>query len=126
MGVNDPGNFCPSSGIVVDQYLRELHEILFVADLLWSRSRPMKLGWIVVACAIAISMPISASAQGVIGGAQQGASQGARQGSKAAGPVGGAVGGVVGGTVGGVTGGVKGALGVPSKPKGKSKTRTQN
>jgi len=57
----------------------------------------------------ALSVPLAAQAQGIVGGGQQGAAAGQR----AAGPVGAVVGGVVGGTVGGVVGGVKGVLGVP-------------
>ena len=59
----------------------------------------------------ALSMPLAAQAQGVVGGAQQGAATGGH----AAGPVGAAVGGVVGGVTGGVVGGVKGVVGAPQR-----------
>jgi uncharacterized protein DUF1236 len=57
----------------------------------------------------AISIPITASAQGVPGGIDRGA----REGERAAGPVG----AVVGGTIGGVVGGVAGILGVDQRPR---------
>src|SRR4029079_7099591 len=80
----------------------------------------MKARWLAVVALLAI--PMSASAQGIVGGAQDGASKGAREGNRAAGPVGGAVGTVVGGTTGAVTGGVKGALGVSDEPRKKKTT----
>ena len=81
----------------------------------------MKLRSLGIAICASLLLPLSASAQGIIGGAQEGASKGAREGSKAAGPIGGAVGTVVGGTAGAVTGGVKGAVGAPSTTKKKKK-----
>jgi hypothetical protein len=82
----------------------------------------MKARWSVAVVCGLLALPLSASAQGIVGGAQEGASKGAREGNRAAGPVGGAVGTVVGGTAGAVTGGVKGALGVSDKPRKKKKT----
>lgn len=61
------------------------------------------------AIAIALSLPVSAIAQGVPGGMEHGA----REGERAAGPVG----AVVGGTVGAVVGGVAGVLGVEQRPR---------
>jgi hypothetical protein len=86
----------------------------------------MKKGFLVAVliCGF-MTIPVVASAQGIVGGAQEGASKGAREGNKAAGPVGGAVGTVVGGTAGAVSGGVKGALGVSDKPK-KAKKPSDN
>ncbi len=60
----------------------------------------------------ALSAPLAAQAQGIIGGGQQGVAIGQR----AAGPVGAVVGGVVGGVVDGVVGGVKGVIGIPQEP----------
>jgi hypothetical protein len=57
----------------------------------------------------ALTLPIEAQAQGIIGGAQRGAEEGAA----AAGPVG----GVVGGVLGGVTGGVAGLIGIEERPR---------
>lgn len=57
----------------------------------------------------AVSVPVAAQAQGIVGGGQQGAAIGHR----AAGPVGAVAGAVVGGAVGGVVGGVKGVIGIP-------------
>jgi len=82
----------------------------------------MKARWSIAVICTLLALPLTASAQGVVGGAQEGASKGAREGNRAAGPVGGAVGTVVGGTAGAVTGGVKGALGVSDKPKKKKST----
>ena len=73
----------------------------------------MKVGILAAVAAVALVLPVSAMAQGVVRGAQDGADTG----NRAAGPVGGAVGGVVGGTVGGVAGGVKGVLGVPQETR---------
>jgi hypothetical protein len=56
-----------------------------------------------------ITIPLSASAQGVPGGVERGA----RDGERAAGPVG----AIVGGTIGGVVGGVAGVLGVDQRPR---------
>ena len=61
------------------------------------------------AMSIALTLPASAMAQGVIGGMEHGA----REGDRAAGPVG----AVVGGTVGAVTGGVAGVLGIDQRPR---------
>jgi hypothetical protein len=44
----------------------------------------MKFRWLAVVICALLTMPVIASAQGVIGGAQEGASKGAREGSKAA------------------------------------------
>src|SRR5829696_10366790 len=57
----------------------------------------------------ALTLPIGAQAQGIIGGAQRGAEGGAA----AAGPVG----GVVGGVLGGAAGGVAGLLGIEERPR---------
>jgi hypothetical protein len=81
----------------------------------------MKIRWLAVAVCALLTVPVAASAQGIVGGAQEGASKGAREGNRAAGPVGGMVGTVVGGTAGAVSG-VKGALGVSDKPKKKKTT----
>ena len=59
-----------------------------------------------------VSVPLSASAQGVPGGIERGA----REGERAAGPVG----AIVGGTIGGVVGGVEGVLGVEQRPRFRS------
>lgn len=65
----------------------------------------MKLCTIVATAFIAtVSLPLSATAQGVPGGI----SHGVQEGNRHAGPVG----AVVGGVVGGVIGGVEGVLGV--------------
>ena len=77
----------------------------------------MKTSWIALGVLAVLAMPVTATAEGIVGGAQQGASQGARQGSQAAGPVG----GVVGGAVGTATGAAKGALGIPQKKTKKKK-----
>jgi hypothetical protein len=61
------------------------------------------------AIAVALILPASAIAQGVVGGMEHGA----REGDRAAGPVG----AVVGGTVGAITGGVAGVLGVDQRPR---------
>ncbi len=61
------------------------------------------------AISVALILPASAMAQGVIGGMENGA----REGDRAAGPVG----AVVGGTVGAVTGGVAGVLGIDQRPR---------
>jgi hypothetical protein len=58
---------------------------------------------------VALSLSVSARAQGVPGGIAHGASVG----SQAAGPVG----AVVGGAVGGVIGGVEGVLGIDPRPR---------
>jgi hypothetical protein len=57
----------------------------------------------------ALTLPIAAHAQGIVGGAQRGAEEGAA----AAGPVG----GVVGGVLGGAAGGVAGLLGIEERPR---------
>jgi hypothetical protein len=57
---------------------------------------------------LALSLSVSAQAQGVPGGAAHGASVG----NQAAGPVG----AVIGGVVGGVVGGVEGILGIDPRP----------
>jgi hypothetical protein len=88
--------------------------------LFWETA--MKTRWFAIAVCALLTIPVAASAQGIVGGAQEGASKGAREGNRAAGPVGGAVGTVVGGTAGAVSGGVKGALGVSDKPKKKKST----
>jgi hypothetical protein len=56
-----------------------------------------------------LSLPLAASAQGVV----RGAAEGAHEGNRDAGPVG----AVVGGAVGAVSGGVAGLLGVDQKPR---------
>jgi hypothetical protein len=67
----------------------------------------MKL-WITVAI-VALSIPLAAAAQGVLGGAAEGADDG----NRAAGPIG----GVVGVVVGAVGGGIAGLLGVEERPR---------
>src|SRR5215468_8831870 len=66
----------------------------------------MKAKFVMAAVVVvaALSAPLAAQAQGVIGGGQQGVAIGQR----AAGPVGAVVGGVVGG--------VKGVIGIPQEP----------
>ncbi|OPH81838.1 DUF1236 domain-containing protein [Nitrobacter vulgaris] len=61
------------------------------------------------AISVALILPASVMAQGVIGGMEHGA----REGDRAAGPVG----AVVGGAVGAVTGGVAGVLGIDQRPR---------
>lgn len=61
------------------------------------------------AISVALILPASAMAQGVVGGMEHGA----REGDRAAGPVG----AVVGGAVGAVTGGVAGVLGIDQRPR---------
>ena len=63
----------------------------------------------IAAISIALILPASAIAQGVVGGTERGA----REGERAAGPIGGAV----GGAVGAVTGGVAGILGIDQRPR---------
>lgn len=70
----------------------------------------MKRGLIATAAMLAaMTLPLSAQAQGVPGGIERGA----RDGGDAAGPVG----AIVGGAVGGVVGGVAGLLGVDERPR---------
>jgi len=57
----------------------------------------------------ALTVPVAAQAQGVLGGIDQGA----REGAHDAGPVG----AVVGGAMGGVVGGINGVLGVDQRPR---------
>jgi hypothetical protein len=57
----------------------------------------------------ALTLPVAAQAQGIVGGAHRGAEKGAA----AAGPVG----GVVGGVLGGAAGGVAGLLGIEERPR---------
>jgi len=63
----------------------------------------------IAAISVALILPASAIAQGVVGGMERGA----REGERAAGPIGGAV----GGAVGAVTGGVAGVLGIDQRPR---------
>ena len=58
---------------------------------------------------VLLSLPLAASAQGVV----RGAAEGAHEGNRDAGPVG----AVVGGAVGAVSGGVAGLLGVDQRPR---------
>nr|WP_244913878.1 hypothetical protein [Methylobacterium frigidaeris] len=72
----------------------------------------MKTKTFLAAAALALSLPMAAHAQGLIGGAQRGAEDGA----DAAGPVG----AIVGGAVGAATGAVGGLLGVDDRPRFRS------
>ena len=72
---------------------------------------------LIALAAIAIAVPVAASAQGIVGGAEQGA----RDGNNAAGPVG----AVVGGVVGAVGGGIAGLLGADQRPRFREYVVTQ-
>ncbi|KMO36613.1 hypothetical protein VQ02_15145 [Methylobacterium variabile] len=69
----------------------------------------MKTKTLLAAATLALTLPMAAHAQGLIGGAQRGAEDGA----DAAGPVG----AIVGGAVGAATGAVGGLLGVDDRPR---------
>ncbi len=74
----------------------------------------MSMKHLILATAVALSLPATVFAQGTIPGAERGA----RDGDAAAGPVG----AVVGGAVGAATGTVGGVLGVPDRSECESQT----
>lgn len=78
----------------------------------------MNIKTILVASAFALTLPLTAQAQGTLRGAERGAQEGA----EAAGPVG----AVVGGAVGAATGTIGGILGVEDRPRFRSYVRERS
>jgi hypothetical protein len=82
----------------------------FATHAQWSEENFMIRSFMkAAAISVALILPASVMAQGVVGGMEHGA----REGDRAAGPVG----AVVGGAVGAVTGGVAGVLGIDQRPR---------